>query len=283
MKISLIALDLDDTLLDSRLGISEPNKAAVRAAEDAGIDIVLASGRNYASLKEYAKVLELDRPGNFLICSNGAETLATEDGRSIEHLTLTEAFCHEATEAVEALGLSWQVYMDGKIYSLDRNRWALLDQHLTGQPLVDAPPKKELFAGGQTKFVVPGDPARIAEVYPLLAATFRDRAEIVTSKPYFLEILPLGADKGSALVRLSGILGFPMEEVMAIGDAMNDLTMVKVAGWGCAPANALEEIKAAARVVSPRTHDEDAVADLIWSIALADRRAGENSRGTVAI
>lgn len=283
MKISLIALDLDDTLLDSRLGISEPNKAAVRAAEDAGIDIVLASGRNYASLKQYAKVLELDRPGNFLICSNGAETLAAEDGRFVEHLTLTEAFCHEATEAVEALGLSWQVYMDGKIYSLDRNRWALLDQHLTGQPLVDAPPKKELFAGGQTKFVVPGDPARIAEVYPLLAATFRDRAEIVTSKPYFLEILPLGADKGSALARLSGILGFPMEEVMAIGDAMNDLTMVKAAGWGCAPANALEEIKAAARVVSPRTHDEDAVADLIWSIALADRRAGENSRGTVVI
>jgi Cof subfamily protein (haloacid dehalogenase superfamily) len=271
MKISLIALDLDDTLLDSRLGISERNKAAIRAAEDLGIDIVLASGRNYVALKEYAKALGLDRPGNFLICSNGAETLAAEDGRYIEHLALDEAFCHEATEAVESLGLSWQVYMAGKIFSLDKNRWALMDQHLTGQPLMDAPPKSELFSGGQTKFVVPGDPERIAEVYPLLAARFEGRAEIVTSKPYFLEILPLGADKGSALSRLAKVLGFPMAEVMAIGDAMNDLTMVSQAGWGCAPANALEAIKAVARVVSAKTNDQDAVADLIESIALRDR------------
>jgi hypothetical protein len=96
----------------------------------------------------------------------------------------------------------------------------------------------------------------------------------MTSKPYFLEILPLGADKGSALGRLAARLGIPMEAVMAIGDAMNDYSMIKAVGWGCAPANALDEIKSIARVVSSRTNEEDAVADLILSVALGKGRPG---------
>jgi len=268
MDIALIALDLDDTLLGADLGISDGNRKAIRAAEDAGIDIVLASGRNYLSMKHYAGILELDRPGNFLICSNGAETLSAEDGAVIEHLKLTEELCWEVSRLTEAHDLSWQVYVDGKIYSREENRWALLDQHLTGQTLLTAPPGEILFRDGQTKFVIPGEPDRIAEVYPILAAHFAGRAEVVTSKPYFLEVLPLGADKGSALTRLSASLGIPMEKVMAIGDAMNDMSMVNAAGWGCAPANALPAIRRAARVVSRKTNEEDAVADLIYSVAL---------------
>jgi hypothetical protein len=271
MKISMIALDLDDTLLGADLGISQANKNAIQAAEDNGIDIVLASGRNYISMQQYVKELNLNRPGNFLICSNGAETLNAEDGSIIEHLMLSEELCHEVSTVVEEQGLSWQVYMDGNIYSAEENRWSLLDQHLTGQPLVSAPPKVSLFRGGQTKFVIPGDPKKIALVNPILAAHFSGRAEVVTSKPYFLEVLPLGADKGSALSRLAEKLGFEMSDVMAIGDAMNDLGMIQAAGWGCAPFNALPAIKAAARIVSEKSNEEDAVADLIMSIALGHR------------
>jgi Cof subfamily protein (haloacid dehalogenase superfamily) len=268
MKISMIALDLDDTLLSADLVISRANKNAIQAAEDSGIDIVLASGRNYISMLQYVKELRLDRPGNFLICSNGAETLSAENGSIIEHLKLSEELCHEVSRTVEENGLSWQVYMDGKIYSAEENRWSLLDQHLTGQPLMSAPPKETLFKHGQTKFVIPGDPEKIALVNPILSAHFNGRAEVVTSKPYFLEVLPLGADKGSALTRLAEKLGFKMSEVMAIGDAMNDLGMIRAAGWGCAPSNALPAIKAAARIVSEKSNEEDAVAELIISLAL---------------
>ena len=56
---------------------------------------------------------------------------------------------------------------------------------------------------------------------------------------------------------------------MAIGDAMNDLGMVRAAGFGCAPANAIPEVKAAARYISSRTNEDDAVADLVDMVALA--------------
>jgi len=268
MKIDLIALDLDDTLLNSRLDISEGNRRAIVAAENAGIEIVLATGRNYAGVKKYIPLLDLGRKGNYLVCSNGAEILEAATGVPVERLTLSRDFCHEASAFIDSENLPWQVYMDGKIFCSRINDWALMDEKITGQALFEAGPRDSLFENGQVKFVVPGEPERIAELYKKARPRFRGKAEIVTSKPYFMEILPLGADKGSALRRLTKKLGISMEHVMAIGDAMNDLTMIREAGWGCAPSNALEKIKANARHVSEKSHDQDAVADLIYAIAL---------------
>ena len=270
MKIDLIALDLDDTLLNSSLCISEGNRRAIVAAENAGIEIVLATGRNYAGVRRYIPLLDLGRKGNFLVCSNGAEILEAVSGSVVERLLLSSEFCHEAAAFIDAENLPWQVYMEGKIFCSRINDWALMDEKITGQPLLQAGPRDSLFQDGQTKFVVPGEPERIAELYEKASSCFKGKAEVVTSKPYFMEILPLGADKGSALDRLTRRLGIPMDKVMAIGDAMNDLSMIQEVGWGCAPSNALEQIKAAARYVSEKSHDQDAVADLIYAIALSE-------------
>ncbi len=268
MKIRLIALDLDDTLLRSDLTISAGNRKALVNAENTGIEIVLASGRNYISMREYARQLGLDRPGNYLICSNGAETLAAESGEIIEQLRLSREFCHAVSSEIESRGFPWQVYQDGKIFCSEINPWALRDKHLTSQPVEKVIDKQALFENGQIKFVIPGEPEKIAQLYAKFKVLFADQAEVVTSKPYFLEILPKGADKGQALGRLAERLKIPMKAVMAIGDAMNDLGMIKAAGFGCAPANALAVVKASARHVSQRTNEEDAVADLIYSVAL---------------
>lgn len=272
MKIALIALDLDDTLLRSDLSISEGNRLALQEAENAGIEIVLASGRNYAAMEKYVRFLRLDRPGNYLICSNGAETLEAQSGKIVEKLMLPEALCHEVAANIEAHGFPWQVYMGGKIFASEVNSWALLDEQLSGQTLLKAPARDILFREGQIKFVIPGEPDRIAKLNAEFAERYAGEAEVVTSKPYFLEILPLGADKGSALRRLAGRLDIPMEAVMAVGDAMNDMGMLKAAGWSCAPANALDAVKAVVRVVSEKTNEEDAVADLILSVALGKGR-----------
>lgn len=271
MKIDLIAIDLDDTLLDSTLDISKGNRRAILAAQNAGIEIVLATGRNYAGVKKYIPLLDQGRKGNYLVCSNGAEILEAATGAVVERLVLTSEFCHEVAAFIDSEDLPWQVYMDGKIFYSKINDWALKDEKLTGQPLIEAGPRDSLFKYGQTKFVVPSTPDHIAELYKKVSFLFQGKAEVVTSKPYFMEILPIGADKGSALDRLTKRLGITMDKVMAIGDAMNDLSMIQEVGWGCAPSNALAQIKAAARHVSLKSHDEDAVADCIFTIALADQ------------
>jgi Cof subfamily protein (haloacid dehalogenase superfamily) len=268
MKIGLIALDLDDTLLRADLSISDRNAAAIAKASAAGIRVVLASGRNVHSMRAYAGSLGLLGPGDYMICSNGAEILHSRSGRVLDERRLDPALCREVARAIEDRGFPWQVYEGGLIHVSSPNPWAREDSRLTGQPTILVEDREEMFARGLIKFVVPGEPERVGPLVGELSAAFAGRALVFTSKPYFLEVMPLGADKGSALERLAAMIDLPLEAAMAVGDAMNDLGMVNAAGYGCAPRNAVPEVRAAARYVSELTNEEDAVADLIERIAL---------------
>ncbi|MGO8692127.1 MAG: Cof-type HAD-IIB family hydrolase [Rectinemataceae bacterium] len=268
MNVDLIALDLDDTLLREDLSVSNENRRALAEAESRGIRLVLASGRNIFSMRHYASLLGLEGPGDYLICSNGAEIMESQSGKLVDRRLLPPDLCREVAAAIDARGFPWHLYDGGGIYVTRPNPWAERDSRLTGQPTIRIRDSEGLFAKGQIKFVVPGEPAAIASLLAELVPLFAGRAEVFTSKPYFLEVLSPGADKGSALGRLAAMLGIGMDRVMAIGDAMNDFTMLKAAGWGCAPANALPEIKVVARIVSERSNEEDAVADLVRRVAL---------------
>jgi Cof subfamily protein (haloacid dehalogenase superfamily) len=268
MSIDLIAIDLDDTLLRADLTISDRNKRALAEASARGIRVVLASGRNVHSMRPYAEELGLVGPGDYMICSNGAEILHSASGRILDERRLDPSFCREVAEAIDKRGYPWQIYEEGIIHVSEANPWALEDSRLTGQPTILIEDREDFFSRGLIKFVVPGEAERISGLLADLAALFAGRAIVLTSKPYFLEVLPIGADKGSALERLAGMLGLSLSGAMAIGDAMNDLGMIGAAGCVCAPANAGPEVKAAARYVSDRTNEEDAVADLVERLAL---------------
>ncbi len=268
MKVDLIAIDLDDTLLRADLTISARNKGALARAAAAGIRVVLASGRNLHSMRAYAEELGLVGPGDYMICSNGAEIIQSASGRVLDERRLDPSFCREISREIEARGFPWQIYEEGLIHVSEPNPWALEDSRLTGQPSILVEDREAFFALGLIKFVVPGEPARLSRLVAELSAAFGERAIVLTSKPYFLEVLPPGADKGSALERLAAMLGLTLGTAMAVGDAMNDLGMVRAAGFGCAPANAIPEVRAAARYISALTNEEDAVADLVDRVAL---------------
>jgi hydroxymethylpyrimidine pyrophosphatase-like HAD family hydrolase len=97
----------------------------------------------------------------------------------------------------------------------------------------------------------------------LLRIYVGDKASLFTSKPYFLEILPAKTDKGAALAKVAEILGIKREEVLAIGDSMNDEAMIRWAGIGVAMVNGDDRIKDIATLVTERSNDDDGVADII--------------------
>lgn len=271
MPYELIALDLDDTLLRADLSISPANRQALREATEAGIRVVLASGRNIHSMLRYARDLGIDLPGEYMICTNGAEIVETATALRVHARTLDGPFCREVAAVLAEKGFPWQVYEDGLIKGRSRHAWSELDTSLTGQPFVVIPEDElpGLLDRGQTKFLVPGAPADISRLHAELSLLFGDRAEVVISKPYFLEILAPGADKGVALERLCAILGLDPANTMAAGDAMNDLGMLGAAGLACVPANAIPEAKARAGWVSELTNEEDFVADVVKRFLLA--------------
>jgi hypothetical protein len=271
MPIDLIALDLDDTLLRADLTISDRNIAALRAASARGVRIVLASGRNIHSMRRYAEQLDAAGPGEYLICANGAEIVETDTCRVLYSRIIDGPLCLEIAAAIRARGFPWQVYENGRIRTTRGNFWADEDSRLTGQPCLPFGPgeEEELLARGQIKFVIPGEPERIRVLHAEMSALLAGRAEVFTSKPYFLEILAEGVDKGAALSRLCAVLGLDVGRTLAAGDAMNDLGMLRAAGLGCAPSNAIPEAKLAAGFVSGLTNEEDFVAEIVERFVLA--------------
>ncbi len=271
MSIDLIALDLDDTLLRADLTISARNRSVLCAASARGVKIVLASGRNIHSMKRYAEELDAAGPGEFMICTNGAEIMETATGQRVYQREIGGALCQEIAAAITARGFSWLIYEGGKIFASQPHPWNDEDVRLTGQGLEVVRPEDvpALLSRGHTKFVVPAEPERIAILRKEMSVEFAGRAEVLTSKPYLLEILSDGVDKGDALARLCAQLGIEIGRTIACGDAVNDLGMLKAAGLGCCPANAIAETKAVAGHISALTNEEDFVADVVERFVLA--------------
>ncbi len=261
--IRLVAIDLDDTLLRHDLSLSADNKAAILAARQAGVRVVLASGRNIHSMRRYALELGMNAEDDVMICSNGAEILGVKKGNVLRENKMSPQLCRDASALAQSFGLSWQIYHEGRILVSEKNAWTNRDSELTGQPneLIGDP--EPHFLRGTLKMVMPGEPEIVARAYESLKRELADRANVTLSKPYFLEVLDPQSNKGAALQWLAGSLGLLREEVMAIGDSLNDVEMVAWAGLGCAVGNALPELKAAARLVSELHHEDEAVAWLL--------------------
>ena len=231
MAIDIIAIDLDDTLLRADLSISEGNKRALAVARDAGIRVVLASGRNVHSMRAYAEELGLLGPGDYMICSNGAEIVHSASGRVLDERRLDPGLCREIAARHRGVGLPLADLRGGHDPRERAQRLGLEDSRLTGQPTILVEDREEFFARGLIKFVVPGEAERIAALLASPQGPLRgpgDRAHIQALLP-----------RSPAPRRRQGLgLGTPRRPCsacpcpppMAIGDAMNDLGMVMAAG-----------------------------------------------------
>lgn len=261
--IRLLALDLDDTLLRDDLTISFHARSVLRKAEAAGVVVVLASGRAPRAMERYARELDLHRRPGYLICNNGVTVLESQSGAVVYDGKLPTAAALAVYDLVDAEGLPVQVYDDDAIYVSRRNEFADQDQKLTGMRQVVVENFRAMLAAGTRKLVIPGDPMMLRPLETLLKNILGGEAVIFTSKPYFLEILPPDSGKGEALALVADRLGIGKNQVMAVGDSMNDESMLRWAGWGVAMANADPRIKALAAFVSPRSNEADGVADLV--------------------
>lgn len=260
--IQLLALDLDDTLLGADLNISPRNREALKAAEDRGVRIVLASGRVVAAMERYADELGMfERPG-YMISDNGSTVTSTLPRAVLVQHTLERTLFLQLVEAFRVLDLPVQVYQDRSIFVNRAVSGLGAEVKITGFSRQVVPDLGTLtFA--PTKIVVPGDPEVLPMALEVIRSAFGDKVNAFISKPYFLEVLPIQADKGTALGYVARTLGIPPQDVMAMGDAANDLGMIRFAGWGVAMANGIEEVRQAARVVSSATHAEDGVAEVL--------------------
>ncbi|MDR2210877.1 MAG: Cof-type HAD-IIB family hydrolase [Spirochaetaceae bacterium] len=260
--VRLLALDLDDTLLRSDLSISFRTRNAIRKAEGRGVTVVLASSRAPAAMEHFAALLGLNKKNGFLIANNGTMIQESQSGNMVFDIKIPSAAALLIFDMADAEGFAVQIYDDDIMYISRTNEFAEYDQKITGLRQVVVENFRSMVASGCHKMLIPGDPM-ILEPLARLLSNYTDGAAIYTSKPYLLEILPPGVDKGSALALVAEKLSIPREAVLAVGDSMNDEAMLRWAGYPVAMVNADDRIKEIAALVTEKSNDEDGVAEVI--------------------
>lgn len=268
MPIRAIAFDLDDTLLRTDLTISDHTVDVLAQASQQGILILPASGRTRDSM--LPAVRRIGCADAFIAC-NGADVWGMPEGGTILHgddcpLLMQEllpvALAHEVARFAQERGLYCQTYSPDRFFYNVENEYATSyarSSSLAGECVGDL---TAFIRQPVTKLLMMDTPERIAQLLDEARALFAGRAMLTCSKPYFLECNPLRATKGNALRWCAEHFGFRMEELLAFGDSLNDVSMLEAAGTGVAMGNARADVKAMG-FPTCRTNDEDGVANYI--------------------
>ncbi|HMM19487.1 MAG TPA: Cof-type HAD-IIB family hydrolase [Selenomonadales bacterium] len=266
--IRLVAVDLDDTLLDRSLKISPRAKTAIRSAVDLGVTVTIATGRMYCSAAPYARELNLDVP---LITYNGALIKSGVSGETLFHCPVDAATTSGILAVCRERRWHAQLYLDDELYVRERDEKTLVYEQIAGITARELGDGFYSTAGESTKILIIADPAEVPHIRGYLTERFGEKISLAVSKPFFLEIVRNGVNKGKALDSLAGRLGVKTSEVMAVGDSGNDLDMLAYAGWSVAMGNASEAVKKAADAVTG-ANDADGVAEAIEKYVLYPAR-----------
>lgn len=258
MPIRAIAFDLDDTLLRPDATVSDYTAEVLHRAAAQGIIILPASGRTRDSM--WPTVSRIGCASAFISC-NGAD-IWTPDRQLLKQELLPVGLAHEVARFASDRGIYCQTYSPSRFYYSIENEYAVSyaqSSSLEGEYVGDL---TEFIRQPVTKLLMMDTPERIAELYQEARGIFAGRASLTCSKPYFLECNPLRATKGNALRWCAEHFGFGMDELIAFGDSLNDVSMLEAAGTGIAMGNAREDVKALGFPVCG-TNEEDGVARYI--------------------
>lgn len=237
-RYKLIALDMDGTLLNSEHEISEQNRDWMFKALEAGVTVMLSTGRGVQNVYPYTDKLNLTTP---IVAVNGGEVYRAPRDLLIRHAVDVEAIRAMHEMAVRHDTWFWAYAVEGLF---NKETWT-----------------NDLNSLQWLKFgyFTENDESR-EEILNWLRE--QDRYEITNSHPHNLEVNPKGISKASGIAEVCKLLGIGMSEVVSMGDSLNDMTMIREAGLGVAMGNAQEALKAAADLVTV-TNDEHAVAKII--------------------
>jgi Cof subfamily protein (haloacid dehalogenase superfamily) len=226
--------------------------AALRRAREAGVRVIVVTGRMYRSIAPYLKEAGLEDP---VVCYQGA-VVAEADGTFLRHVPIPLDVAREAIDAVTAEGVHLNAYVDDDLYvaEVTPEARAYADfQHIPLHPVGDL---RTWLSQPPTKLVAVDERTRIDELEQRLKPRFAGRLYVSKSLPEFLEFASPDVNKASGLAFLADRLGFSREGTVALGDGENDVELVQWAGFGVAVANAHERVLAAADLVCPSDEDE---------------------------
>ncbi len=273
-KYKMLVTDMDYTLLNKEKKVSDRNREALFKAIEKGVHIVVATGRIYTSAKVYAKLLGLNTP---IIASNGAiikEAIfdsISDTERTIYKETLKPDTIRDMIKLSHKHGLLCHFFTEDTIYSeqlvnvsLRYKEW---NKYLGEEDKVKIKIVEDIedaFNRDNAEIlkavVVDGDSGKIKRLRDDIMRT--KNVAVSQSMKDNLEVMNKGVTKGNAVKILADMYGIRREEIIAIGDNENDMSMIEYAGLGIAMGNAEDLLKGAADHITG-DYLEDGVAEAV--------------------
>lgn len=270
-EIRLIALDMDGTLLNSTSSILPSSVAAIRAALDRGVSVILATGKARPAAMTAMQAVGLCGDG-LVVGSNGPGiflqglSVHGRQGRRIGGGSLPPNVVRRAFEFAQSNDVSICGFLGEECVTTCMTPKIEALHYTFYEPLAAVVPSVDAVLSGQPlrKLLFMASPERVRdELIPLWKEILRESgAECMQAVPEMLEIVPTGWDKWVGMQLLLAHYGLPREAVMAVGDGGNDLSLVRGVGLGVAMGNAVPDVKAVAAAVVA-TNDEGGVAEAI--------------------
>ena len=279
--IKILALDLDGTTLTSRGEIPDANRAAIRAAEDNGVLVTIATGRRFRDARPVGISLKLNAPlithnGGLLKYAGSLETVAVSllsDETSFEIVKVGKSFGGDALVSTDPQGLGKLLYDRVSDNNAPLQKYIRWSESLHGSEAEASIEHVEALEDIVHEHEVvhisfSGNCAAMLDLENSLSDELAETVTILaTTYPHLdftlLDILPPDASKGHGLAKLADMNGLTPENVMAIGDNFNDLEMLEYAATAVVMGNAIPRLLEREEFYTTLSNDENGVAAAI--------------------
>lgn len=258
--IRIIALDLDGTLTNERKEITPHTLDALLQVQRQGVRLCLSSGRPPYGMRPLARQLQMADHGGLLLCYNGGHIEDCQTGETLTEQALSPSLLPYLHQCQQRSGMTLMTYFEDHIYTEHPDDpYVLQSSRNNKMAVIGVEDFLRDTPRPLNKCLMVGPPAIVPRWEGIMQRETEGRMHICRSTPYFIELLPIGIDKGLALKRLLPRLGMTTANLMAFGDSYNDITMLQAAGLGVAMGNAEEAVKAVADYVTD-SNEADGVA-----------------------
>ena len=259
--------DMDGTLLLNNSTISPAMKEGIQKMTEEGHHLVLSSGRPLPSILEVCDLAGLNFPNMLIISNNGALVYDCDNQKPVLEYRLAQEDIRKIVSAAGEAGLHIHGYTEKEIVCYHDNAQLQFYTRRIHMPLKCVENIADALPNGSYKLqmihltdrsVLEGFREKLLQDKEL-----SERIQMFFSNDQYLEILPAGADKGSALAFVTDHLPVLRTNTFAAGDAENDITMLDTAHISVAMQNATDAVKAHADIVTGKSNNEDGLLEII--------------------
>ena len=265
MNTMIFFSDLDGTLLNDQKIITEKTFYTLKKWCEKGNKLVLCSGRALDSILHVFETLDLDFPGIYLIGCNGGEIYDCSSQKLLLRRTISYDNLLKIFSIAEQFNIHIQTYSETHIITKKEGNELAYYKRVIHTPvlitddLLSHLPKEPC----KCLAIELSDLEQFEKFRQRVIKELGQELPVIYSNPNYIEIFPIESGKGSSIRWLCNYLGIPLENSLAAGDEMNDISMIETAGLGIAMCNGRETVKKIADIVTNYDNNHDGLSEIL--------------------